>query len=117
APPKSPTFGAEYGLLLSGLRTSKAQGVTASLLTDIAKRPVHRSPRDARSNACCDDDQPDSVTHPVLLRCWNEFLRRHSLALLLRCACISFFSSSGVSFGLSIDSVILLILPVNLKGT
>lgn len=44
-------------------------------------------------------------------------LRRYSLTLLFRCACISFFSSSGVSFGRSIASVILLILPVNLNGT
>ena len=43
--------------------------------------------------------------------------RRYSLVLLFRCACISFFSSSGVSFGRSIDSVILLILPVNANGT
>ena len=43
--------------------------------------------------------------------------RRYSLALLFRCACMSFFSSSGVSFGRSIVSVILSILPVNANGT
>src|SRR6266404_5163397 len=41
----------------------------------------------------------------------------YSLVLLSRCAAISFFSSSGVSFGRSIDSVILLIFPVKAKGT
>jgi len=39
------------------------------------------------------------------------------LVLLSRCAAISFFSSSGVSFGRSIDSVILSIFPVKANGT
>ncbi len=43
--------------------------------------------------------------------------RAYSLVLLFRFACISFFSSSGVSFGRSMVSVILLILPVNANGT
>ncbi len=41
----------------------------------------------------------------------------YSLTLLLRCACSSFLISSGDSFGRSIVNVILLILPVKLKGT
>ena len=42
--------------------------------------------------------------------------RGYSLVLLFRCACISFFSSSGVSFGRSIVSVIRLNLPVKANG-
>ncbi len=41
----------------------------------------------------------------------------HSLIWLLRCASISFFSSSGVSFGRSIVSVSLSSLPVKRNGT
>jgi hypothetical protein len=41
----------------------------------------------------------------------------YSLVLLLRCASISRFSSSGVSFGRSIVSVSFASLPVNRNGT
>jgi hypothetical protein len=41
----------------------------------------------------------------------------YSLALLFRCVAISFFTSSGVSFGRSMVSVSLLSLPVKRNGT
>jgi len=47
---------------------------------------------------------------------WQTRATHHSLALLSRCACISFFSSSGVSFGRSIVSVTLLSVPVKANG-
>ena len=43
--------------------------------------------------------------------------RGYSLTLLLRVAIWSFLMSSGVSWGRSIVSVILLIFPVNVNGT
>jgi len=52
----------------------------------------------------------------ALAGCPGQFLFSHSLTLLLRCACFTFSMSAGVSCGRSIESVSLLIVPVNVNG-
>jgi hypothetical protein len=61
------------------------------------------------------EDERDGVTNRVARH--PRLSVAHSLAALLRCASMSFFSSAGDSFGRSIESVTLLSLPVKRNGT
>jgi hypothetical protein len=65
------------------------------------------------------EDGRDGVTNRVMKRVTRHSRPSvaHSLAALLRCASMSFFSSAGDSFGRSIVSVTLMSLPVNRNGT
>src|SRR4029434_3786749 len=103
-------LGSELGV---GLRGRRSGGRTLRLrnlrwfprLLGVAGGGQEHTQREPRQTGACLSDH--HITSPC----------PYSLALLFRCASISRFSSSGVSFGRSIVSVSLSSVPVKRNGT
>src|SRR5262245_13602113 len=109
-------------LLVGRLRlASLLPELLAGRLLVLLDHPVgdHVQDRELGASNTHEDERQHQRGHAYVLEhvVSSWFRSCYSRTFLWRCASMSRFSSSGVSLGWSIVSVILLILPVNLNGT